>query len=323
MKTNILIIISLFIIIASGCNKITPEPVIRQTKKATVNINISNNAYCTKGTDISQEKTISSLQVFVFRIGGSLDISGKSETSSINLSCTTGDKTIYALVNAPDLNVSTEAEFLSSYSSLSENDPEKSFIMIGSTNSSITANTTLEIDVKRISSRVVIKKIETSFTSAVYKTTPFTIKKIYLINVAADYQYSVPAPPTKWLNKMKNDNEAPSLTSETINQKIENGNSYTVPHYFYAYPNPTLEDNSDPKWTARHTRLVIEATLGDVTYYYPVTLPEMECNKSYEITNLTITRPGSANPDKPVIFYDNDFSIKITDWAKQDISDTI
>jgi hypothetical protein len=46
--------------------------------------------------------------------------------------------------------------------------------------------------------------------------------------------------------------------------------------------------------------LVIEATLDGTTYYYPVSIPIIQSNKTYTISELKITVPGSLSPDIPV-----------------------
>ena len=41
----------------------------------------------------------------------------------------------------------------------------------------------------------------------------------------------------------------------------------------------------------------------------------MAANKSYEIAEVVLTRPGSDNPDEPVSFADATFSITVIDWT--------
>ena len=79
--------------------------------------------------------------------------------------------------------------------------------------------------------------------------------------------------------------------------------------YFNAYPNLNSADDQ-----VADTRLVVEATLDGRKYYYPVTMPKMESNKSYEISELKITRPGSDDPDKPIEIVDQDFKITVNPW---------
>ena len=44
-------------------------------------------------------------------------------------------------------------------------------------------------------------------------------------------------------------------------------------------------------------------------------MPKMDSNKSYEINELKITRPGSDDPDKPIVIVDQDFKITVNDWT--------
>jgi hypothetical protein len=41
----------------------------------------------------------------------------------------------------------------------------------------------------------------------------------------------------------------------------------------------------------------------------------MDSNKSYEIEEVKITRPGSDDPDEPVSFADATFSVNVIDWT--------
>ncbi len=90
----------------------------------------------------------------------------------------------------------------------------------------------------------------------------------------------------------------------------------------YAYPNENIcnADGTDipsADADAKHvdTRLVVEATVGVKKYFYSITMPQMDSNKSYEIENLTITRTGSEDPNLPTVFYDGEFSITVNDWT--------
>ena len=89
--------------------------------------------------------------------------------------------------------------------------------------------------------------------------------------------------------------------------------SYDKKNTFYCYPNPESNDNFSSTWSPRHTRLVVEALLGDTRYYYPVTLPEIESNKIYDV-NLKITRPGSSLPDIEVDKFAVGFTVQVKDW---------
>jgi hypothetical protein len=66
---------------------------------------------------------------------------------------------------------------------------------------------------------------------------------------------------------------------------------------------------------------VVKATLGTDVYYYPITLPALESNKSYEIEELILTRPGSDDPDKPVSIQECTFQINVLGWTTVAVAD--
>ena len=138
-------------------------------------VGISGKA--TKSTTISSddEVAVNTLQVLVFR-GDYLDAYGKvSSQSSITLSCTAGERTVYAFVNTPDLNdISSKTALLEEVSLLSENS-SASFQMAGSTSVTLPSASTINIDVDRMASRVSVKKITRNFTSAALSSLPFSV----------------------------------------------------------------------------------------------------------------------------------------------------
>ena len=87
---------------------------------------------------------------------------------------------------------------------------------------------------------------------------------------------------------------------------------YETPHHFYCLPN-----NTNTK-----TRLVIEALIGDRTYYYPITLEEVESNKSYSY-NVTLRHLGTDSPDQPLEYGDVDFALEVTPWIEVKTDDVI
>ena len=278
----------------------------------------------TRSTSISSddEVAVSSLQVLVFRPDGALDAYGTVDNDTeITLSCTAGSRTAYAVVNAPSLaSVSSEAGLLSTATLLSENSAS-AFQMIGSRTVTLPQAQTVTIDVERIVSRISIKSVTRSFTSASLAAKTFTIDEVFLVNVAGDNVFSLDGAPSTWFNQRAYSSEQAAFTHDAPAQSMENGATYSTVHSFYAYPNPTVDDSSETTWSARHTRLVLKTTLGTDTYYYPITLPSLEPNKSYEIENLTITRPGSDSPDVPVSFADCTFDLHVLDWTVVPVAD--
>ena len=293
-----------------ACNKNDVAPMQPQNPESLVpcELTVGICGAMTKATAVSadNEAKVNNLQVFVFR-GDDLDAYASVDNAQeLTLSCTAGDRVVYALVNAPDYSaVPGKAALLAKVSELSANSLTN-FEMVGSKSVTLPQSEKVSIDVNRIASRVVLKKITRSFTSEALQALNFKVDAIYLINVAGNTSYDLSAAPAKWYNVAENKNELASLLYDAPASLITNGQSYSTAHTFYAYPND-LATNT--------TRLVIETTLGETKYYYPINLPEMAANKSYEIEEVKITRPGSDNPDEPVSFADATFSINVIDWT--------
>ena len=293
-----------------ACNKNEATPMQPQNQESLVpcELTVGICGAMTKATAVSadNEAKVNNLQVFVFR-GDDLDAyASVDKAHELTLSCTAGDRVVYALVNAPDYSdVPGKAALLAKVSELSANSLSN-FEMVGSKSVTLPQSEKVSIDVNRIASRVILKKITRSFTSEALQALNFKVDAIYLINVAGNTSYDLSAAPAKWYNVAENKNELASLLYDAPASLIVNGESYSTAHTFYAYPND-LATNT--------TRLVIETTLGETKYYYPINLPEMAANKSYEIEEVKITRPCSDNPDEPVSFADATFSINVIDWT--------
>ena len=293
-----------------ACNKNESTPMTQQQPQTfePCELTVGICGAMTRYTGITEdnEAKVNNLQIFVFR-GDDLDAYASVDNSKeLTLSCTAGERVVYALVNAPDYSaVSGKAALLSKVSELSANSLSN-FEMVGSKSVTLPQATTVDIDVSRIASRVVLKKITRNFTSTALQALDFTVDAIYLVNVAGNTSYDLTAAPAAWYNMAENKGEFASLLYDAPASAIANGQSYSTAHTFYGYPND-LSVNT--------TRLVIETTLGSSKYFYPINLPAMEANKSYEIADVVLTRPGSGNANEPVSFSDASFSINVLDWT--------
>ena len=70
-------------------------------------------------------------------------------------------------------------------------------------------------------------------------------------------------------------------------------------------------------------RLVLEAVLGGVQYYYPISLPELKQNTRYHVT-LNIVRPGATSPEQDMDKYAVSFKINVEEWkGPENITETI
>lgn len=105
------------------------------------------------------------------------------------------------------------------------------------------------------------------------------------------------------------------LGDRGINAVITPSSPYATAHSFYAFPNPTEASDDDREtaaWSIRCTRLVIEATLGDETLYWGITVPSMVRNRIYTAASVTIHGRGSTDPEAETT--EIDVNVTDTDW---------
>ena len=311
---------------AASCNQIqTVEEEVQNTKsddtvKVTVNI---KGAPVTRSTSIGSgnEDKITDYQIFVFDASSGAVESYAKDTATLNVS--TGSKDFVAMINCPEnlKNVGTKADLMAK-TSLLKNNSSDHFEMIGSKRVTIEGDTKVDLEVERMVSKVVIEKITTAFTSAYLASQTFTINGIYLTNVVANNNYSLnlDANSIEWFNQLKVDttdsNEAKALTQDT-GMTAEAPHSTT--HSFYCYPNSCTDDSTAAEWAPRHTRLVIDTTLG----YYTIKLPVLERNKIYTVKKLNITKKGSANPWEDITTYNATFKITVAKWVDGEIESNV
>lgn len=294
------------------------EPAGSERVELTVNVGGEQTKATT--ADTPEEAKINSIQILVFREDGSIDAYKQATSSPVSgVSCTAGSRTIYAVANCP--------EGLSSVKSLSElnarkfaftNENLNGFQMIGNTTKRITAaDGNASVTVDRAVAKIHFTNIKTDFQAPAYQGMAFKVTKIYAINVVGNYQVTYPttvAAPT--VNKARLDASLAAgpksllLYQPATPTAVTNGATATsVDKSFYVYPNYSTAE-------ADKTRIVVEATLGGKTYYYPLTFSNtIKANTYYDITSLVIKRPGSDNPNTPVIVKDCDFTVVVSDWT--------
>lgn len=268
----------------------------------------------TKVTGNPSDAQVSDVQIFVFDKNGLYETSSRATASTLSLTCTTGEKNIVALVNAPiEGSITNIAELRSRTSDLSDCSSGH-IVMSGELTEELTSSTTVTMQVERLAARVAVSQITTDFELEAHQNLAFEVRSIYLINVAGERAYLSNNTPTKWYNKGQYaDATSLEFLRDVVNLgRIANGESYDTEHYFYCYPNAT----------STKTRLVIEAEIGGYTYYYPITLNAVEANTAYTY-NLTITKLGSNSPDIPVADGTVNFTVTVKDWTMQNVQETI
>ena len=312
MKTHFLVTAALAALAIASC---TREKADIDGLPVEVNVTILGTAP-TRATAVTyaNESKVANLQVYVFNEGKLEDYQDAGAAMTAQLTATSGQRTVWALVNAPSIqDITTETELKAKVSQLAENKTD-AFVMSGSTTQELKDGGTVPVTVKRIVSRVSIKKISTDFQYALASES-LTVDGIYLINVAGDNTYAADGTPGTWVNQLKHqDTNLDVLLYDKVSATVNNKTAYEKEHVFYPYPNPTQEDTYDATWKPRHTIRVVEVTFEGKKGYYPVVLPALERNKTYEIDEMVVRhRPGDV-PYKPLETGDATVQITVNDW---------
>ena len=306
----------------AACNKVTvtqaPEDHPTKQERCSVTVNVTTGqqtkvAYQT-GSPSSVDNTIANFQVLVFD-NGVIDSYGyKNGSDTLNISCTSGEKTIYVVTNCGESlkNIKTLSELESTGIDIADT-RSNALPMVQKRTVSLPSEEPVTFTVKRLQSRVILECITFDFLTQALKSADITLVKVFLNHVPKkntlknDDSYT----PDAWYN---NDGYMESGLSEdlskmfrdNVDSKAENGVSYTSIHAFY--PMPTIK-------STKTMHLVIECKIDGTVYYYPIEVPGLKANESCTVTNLKIKRRGSDDPDEPVSFEDIEYEVvKVADW---------
>ena len=288
-------------------------------------------------TSQTYETAVNNVQVLVFDSTGALNayVDADKSVTGITINTTAGIKTVWAVVNGPDLSSVTTVSGLSAMAiDLGDNSTTASagFVMAGSTTCTVSSSTaTASISVRRFVARVALAKVSNSLPDS-YGS--LTVNSVALINVVGNQNLAGAATPSTWYNKMGRKDGAtassqiidgssylascPTLTFKSISSSVANGSSLTpsTPYLLYCYPNSTSTDAEgwSSSFTARKTRLVVTATISGTKYYYPIVIDAPTRNTAYTV-ELTITGLGSTDPDKPVVKGSINASVTVQGWS--------
>ena len=297
-----------------GCYEDHVEPLVDQTgEKVQLTVTIPSDQ--TKVTGYPSDTQIHEMQVFVFDKNGIYETSSeKARGSAMALTCTTGEKKIVALVNAPEESPVVNIEELRARVVDLNKCEAGSIVMCGEITKTLSASSIVAMQVQRLAVKIAVSDVNLNFALDAHKNLKFKINSIYLITVAGTRAYMAENTPATWYNKggYIPETSLDFLYDSVTSDLIANGSSYTTEHYFYCYPNVT----------ATKTRLVVEADIEGHIYYYPVTLEQINPNTAYTYS-LTITRLGSDSPDSPVAEGTVNFTVTVKDWVEQDMNATI
>ena len=308
---------------------------------------VATKAVSAYTTAQSYETQVNSVQILVFASDGKIDkyLNAGTSTSGISVSTVSGTKTVWAVVNGPDLkSVGTLSELQGTAITLGGNQSTTAstgFIMAGSNTCTVgSSSSSCSITVSRFVSRVALVSVTNSLPAS-YGA--MTVNCAYLTNVVGNQNLAGSASASTWYNRFGRADETPqvsshiidggtykasceALTYRGISASASNGSSHTpsTPYLFYGFPNGSTAapGNFSTTFSAQRSVLVVKATVGGTAYYYPVVLDDAAParNSSYTVA-LTITGPGSDDPNKPVQKGSMSASITVSPWSSGAVYD--
>lgn len=312
-----------------SCTK-SPIPEASSPTKMLVSFDVKTSAQTKMAPSptSAQEEAINKLAILIYN-GTNLETYFESteETSTV-FALEPGTYNVAAIANYPvsfSPSSATSLSTLRETASYLDDNSVGNLVMYGESSVTVTrsANERKYISIRRMVAKLGVKKITVNFTSPVVAEREFVLRKIYVTNAFRRSKFAgtvVPAATTSlWYNRMgyasspKND----LLADASINAAVAQGSSYSTEHYFYCYENTITAsgDSNSFAWSPRCTRLVIEATVGSETYYWPITIPNIARNRTYFASEVIIKKLGSVSPD---VFVpesaDVEFYESVNDW---------
>lgn len=235
------------------------------------------------------------------------------------LTVPTGRKEVWVITNLTaglqdiaDINALMQRRFLLTENAIVSG-ADGGVVMVGNASVVIeeAAPATCRIQVRRLLARIHVGSIRNSLPAGRTIGSP----SLQLSNIAADRTLDTGSQPRYWCNKLLDQGSDLAAQAPVTGSSIESGTAWNAEARLYAFPNPVTDDTMGGSvFTPRKTRLVFSCTLGDIRYYYPVTLSDLEENTSYRV-DLTIQRPGSSDPDLPVENGSFHFTVEPEPWT--------
>ena len=295
-----------FIVVSCGTSAEDRMPV---PGTAEVMLSFTQEGYSTKAGVGAQilpgEADINSLYYYVFDADGRLESTGSlADGFPVRLDLKVGRKTFWALANVA-------GSVFDGCRSLAEFENREISMDMYSSGNFPMGGVVLEdvsgehdmvvVPLSRYVCRLCVDDIRVAL-SGTLEGEEMTVGNVFLSNVVGNCKVSGAYPSeTEWYNKFgrpdgegedgricgPDDSSFPEMTFAT-----------GAGAYLYFFPNPSGSDACGwkPAFSSRYTRIVVEAYLRGIRYYYPVNLNGALRNHAYSL-RMTITRPGSTDPD--------------------------
>lgn len=309
MKHRNLLIPFISIAALFGCNK-SETPVAEENGYGTISLSVQGDYPIeTKVTADSaltdDEKCIGSVQIIIFNSAGEIElymsnsdftVSGTTATASATL--TTGAKTVWCLVNGPDVQGRSKSSIEAMKVDLDGYNGDATFLQSISASCTISksATTPLTLKVKRHVARVTLADVQNELDSELMINRVYS----YIANYVVDsYLYSGAGYATygnaggkKNSQPINSTNKAQDegLTSAEFNDVLVYGDAIADygldPMRMYSYPTPS---GGTRQW------LVTAVEIGGRWYYYNYQMPPLVANTAYTV-EFVLKRLGADEP---------------------------
>ena len=317
------------LLILGGCHRAAPPG------PGSVEVVFSVLGETTRATGTDGEAAVDDWVLLLYRNGRLAEAGTSSSGSEIRKTLPVGEYTAYAVVNPPasfdPAGFSDPGALAGAESALGDNTPGR-LVMAGCRTVSVPVpdGSVQRIGVDRLVCKAGIRKVSVQFENPDLAARPFRLRGMYLTNCYGKSRYGsdwtaddILSTTSVWHNRMGFHSETgvDGLLAETgLDIPVTADRPHTQEHVFYFYPNPlpASADTRSGTWSRRKTRLVLEAQIGERTYYYPVTLPESQRNRTYLIEEAVIRKLGSLDPEKDEPgAIDITFSTSPDDWSPE------
>ena len=316
----------------SSCNKNNPQVPLQDDQDApmgrlTLHIGVPDEGTKSASTE-RVDNQINYVQVLVFN-GNNLETSRYEDLhntpktngeTELSITTRTGNKTVYAILNAPRLNVLTLSALESSLSDLAQNSPTN-LVMSGKQTVEVAkfdANAvpaqnaqTVNIFVKRLAAMIQLDAVTVNFNGTSLEGGSFNITEIYLKNVVGKAPYGVSGASTGntttglpielsdsdlsnaayWYNFNTKKSGAPGVTVDGFATNCNViGTPTSLDRDLFAYPNKSDSDATSESFSPRYTRLVIHALINVPASYRSEALDNKDSYYVFDLPKLAANK---------------------------------
>lgn len=277
-------------------------------------------------TKASSVPGVNTLDLLVFRAGGSLEVHGRESGSEITASVVVGSPMKWYLVaNAPAGSfdgVADEGSFLSGLSRLADNTSSQ-FVMAASGSRVFAAGDVVTAELTRLACKVTLGSVSAPFLSSSYAGSDVRVTGLYLINAVGSCPYGMTPAQGDWYNRMGVDAGLPSDVKGLLVKDLDmplTAAGVDGSWSLYCMPNPVangVHSGTAPEWSPRNTRLVLEISLDGRKSWFPMDMPSMECNHEYIVNDVRLLGEGSGHQDIPVSRNGITFDVSVNEWIPE------